>query len=373
MLGAQPLADYRVLRDAARRFADVDVVHLQVSVWSTGTWGAGWSAVRNLRILRRHCQAPIVVTLHDANALRFFPRSTAARWLSQLPLELAKGFMRPAVRLVRQLADGRLARWELFQSLWALDAPYPWFVADEAGRIASAVIVLTRGETEMLAAAASEAKTILIPHFVEEVPVRVAPTARAVVEKTVIVAGFLTQSKGHALILEAMRDLPDVHLVFVGGTSVEGASSEYKTRLMGIAERAGVEHRLEVTGYLNDDEYYRRLAEADLAVCAFYSEKSASGSLASLIATGTPILASDVPVIAEYNAMVEKAIPTFSPHTAEALAAAIRTTLATPRQELTRPLAQLRARLSLPAIYHRHMAVYRQALRAGSRTRGRKS
>jgi glycosyltransferase involved in cell wall biosynthesis len=364
VLVGRRIADHRALRDAARRLSGVDLVHLQVSVWSAGSWGTGLSALRNLRTFRRHCPVPIVVTLHDANALRFYPRSTATKWLSQIPLELAKGLVRPGVRLVKQLGKRRLSRQQLFQDLWALEVPYPWFVAHEASRMASAVFVLTRPETQVLESGASENKTVLIPHFVEEAPVTLSSAGREAGEKTVVVAGFLTRSKGHSLILEAMRLLPEVRIVFVGGPSVDARNSEYEGGLMETAERAGVQDRLEVTGYLPDDEYYRRLAEADLAVCAFYNEKSASGSLASLIATGTPILASDVPVIAEYNAIVEKAIPTFSPNTAEELAAAIRNTLATSREELTRPLGELRERLSLSSIYERHMHVYRRVIRS---------
>jgi glycosyltransferase involved in cell wall biosynthesis len=86
-----------------------------------------------------------------------------------------------------------------------------------------------------------------------------------------------------------------------------------------------------VTGYLEDDAFRQRLNEADRAVCAFPELKSASGSLSTLIAAGVPLVASDVPVLAEYNAIAPSAVPTFSPYTAEALADAVGRALAAPR------------------------------------------
>jgi glycosyltransferase involved in cell wall biosynthesis len=132
---------------------------------------------------------------------------------------------------------------------------------------------------------------------------------------------------------------------------------------MSLAREKGVKDRLEVTGYLPDEEFRRRLSIADLAVCPFSEHKSASGSLSALIAIGCPILASDIPLVAEYNAMVPDAIATFSPYTAEALAASIGRLLTMPRAELTDGLAKLRKLLSIATIYNQHIDAYQQVLR----------
>ena len=59
-----------------------------------------------------------------------------------------------------------------------------------------------------------------------------------------------------------------------------------------------------------------------LAGCPF-EMLSASGSLSTGVSLGRPILASDLPQIAEYNRIEPGAIKTFQPYTSEALAAAI--------------------------------------------------
>jgi len=64
-------------------------------------------------------------------------------------------------------------------------------------------------------------------------------------------------------------------------------------------------------------------------------------------------------LIAEYNAIVPGAIPTFSPYTPESLARAIAEQLQKPRPDRARDLARLREQLSIRAIYDRHLEVYR--------------
>jgi glycosyltransferase involved in cell wall biosynthesis len=179
----------------------------------------------------------------------------------------------------------------------------------------------------------------------------------------VIVAGFIFEAKGYRLVLEAMPLLPDIRVVFVGGATLGDDRSATVSELTQLAARYGVADRLRVTGYLPEDEYRRQLAGADLAVCAFTSDKCASGSLSSLIAAACPVVASDVALIREYNDLAPGAIPTFAPYTPDALARAIRRLLAQPRAELTRGLAPLRRRLSISAIYDRHLDSYRRVLR----------
>ena len=59
--------------------------------------------------------------------------------------------------------------------------------------------------------------TVLIPHFIEEHSRPPRKTRAPSTLKTVIVAGFIFRSKGHLLMIEAMSELPDVSVIFVGG------------------------------------------------------------------------------------------------------------------------------------------------------------
>jgi glycosyltransferase involved in cell wall biosynthesis len=228
------------------------------------------------------------------------------------------------------------------------------------------LLVITTTERKLLQATGIARNPVLIPHFVENIPAPRSVSAPAALPsmKTVIIAGYILNSKGHHLLLEAMKLLPDVRVVFLGGHGVGSSAYEHYSRVMSLARDKGVKDRLEVTGYLPDEEFQRRLSMADLAVCPFGEQKSASGSLSALIAAGCPILASDIPLIAEYNAMVPGAIAIFSPYTPEALAASIRRLLTMPRAKLTDGIAKLAKLLSIETIYDRHVKAYRQVLRA---------
>jgi glycosyltransferase involved in cell wall biosynthesis len=278
--------------------------------------------------------------------------------------EPLKAMLRPVARLLKQLRHGRFEPTHLFRELWCFDPEYPWLVAREVRRLAEVVFVLTESEAAALRGKRVHEPIVRIPHFVEDPPIRraSAPSLNGG-QKTVIVAGFIFGSKGHDLVLEAMPLMPEVRVVFLGGPSI-GSSPTYRDRLLDVARRNGMQDRLEVTGYLPEDEYLARIYKADLGLCPFAPDKSGSSSLSTLISAGCPILASDIPPIAEFNALVPGAIRTFQPYTAEALAAAVRATLATPRAALAAPLDQLRARLSMATTHEQHVREYRRILRA---------
>lgn len=362
-LDGDPARDRRRIADAASRLSTADVVHVQVSLWRAGSWGAGARAGHNLRTFRRGCRAPIVFTLHDVTVLLPFENEKPLAVLRRGVREVGKGLLRPLVHRLRGTPPpgASIPRWNL-------DGFQAWRLARWVIDVGSVTFVLTGTEERLLVSMGLSRGTTLIPHFVEEPPSPV-PAARPSTpgRKTVIVAGFIFEAKGHQMMVEAMTMLPDVEVLFVGGPSVGAEASDSVAQLTRLARDLGVLDRLRFTGYLPEDAYQRYLMEADLAVCPFGPRKSASSSLSSLIAAGCPIVASDIPLIGEYNALVPGAIATFSPHTTGALAAAVRRRLARPRDEAAAGLAELRRRLSIRVVYDQHLVHYRQAARDARR------
>ena len=354
LLTGNLIADYQLLHAAAKAFAPADLVHTQVSIWSTGTWGKGFRALWNLAAFRLMCPAPLIVTLHDINSLPDLPAPS----LRPVVVELLKGPLRPAVRFVRQAARGRVKLGQLFRPLWDFDAFTPLLLARWAAAQAKAVFVLTGVEKKVLETFGITRTAVHVPHFVGSY----APSAATSNGKTVVVAGHMFHGKGHDLVIEAMVHAPNIRVVFVGGNSLRARVDE----LMDLARVRGVHDRLTITGYLPDEEYARQLAAADLGVCAFSSNKSASGSLPALIAADCPILASAVPVVEEYNDIVPGAVHTFAPSTPKVLADRIEELLAVPRSDLTRGFEDLRARLSIARIVDRHLDKYRLAVNSWS-------
>jgi len=352
----------RRLEVAASRLSAADVVHVQVSLWSAGSWGAGSRAMRNLRAFRRVCRAPIVCTLHDVTALLSFENKRPLGVLRTVIGEIAKGPLRPLVHRMRGVRRPK-RRVAPRAAWWNLEGYRAWRLVRWLTGEGVPSFVLTTREQRLLASMALSRKTTLIPHFVEDPPPPKPVPRPARQRKAVIMAGFIFDAKGHRMMVEAMRLLPDVEVTFVGGSSVGTAPVDGVSRLTQLAGELGVLDRLQVTGYLPEEEYQGHLVKADLAVCPFSPRKAASGSLSSLIAAGCPVVASDIPLIREYNDLVPGAIATFSPYTPDALAGAVRGLLDRPRSEATAGLAELRQRLSIHGIYDQHLDHYRQAAR----------
>ncbi len=156
----------------------------------------------------------------------------------------------------------------------------------------------------------------------------------------------------------------DIMVVFAGGASREQAG--YLGGLIERARIAGTADRIRVTGYLPENELEQYLAATDLAVCPF-AEASASGSLSTWISVQSSVLASDLPLIAEYNSIEPGAIDTFYPYTASALADAI-CRLLSRGSGTEQPVGRLRQKLSISRTLASHVRVYKQLVHsAGSR------
>jgi glycosyltransferase involved in cell wall biosynthesis len=364
-LESRPGSDRTRLKAAANELSAADVVHLQVSVSGDGTWGRNRRSLTNLEIFKRQCRVPVVATLHDLNNLLMLRCTSSFDWLRRAAIEVAKTPFRPAVRLARQLGRGRIDLAELFRSTSRFDGLYSYRIARWTVRRTEHLLVASGGEAETLRSLGMAVDVTMIPLFIESGLVRQpSSVAKPGGRKRIIVAGFIFKNKGYDVMIKALALLPHVELVLVGGPRLGAAGSETLSRLMEVAREHRVADRLHVTGYLAEEEYQKQLGDAELAVCPFEADKSASGSLGSIIAAGCPVLASDVPVIAEYNAIKPGAIPTFSPYTPESLARAIEEQLRKPRPERARDLAILRERLSIRVIYDRHLEVYRRVRRS---------
>jgi hypothetical protein len=92
---------------------------------------------------------------------------------------------------------------------------------------------------------------------------------------------------------------------------------------------------------------------------------SASSSISSWISVGCPILASDLPQVAEYNRLQADAIRVFRPHTAFALAEAVRQSLMECGDRQRLAVTKLARTLSVSAIFDRHLKCYRRVADLG--------
>jgi glycosyltransferase involved in cell wall biosynthesis len=106
--------------------------------------------------------------------------------------------------------------------------------------------------------------------------------------------GFLSRRKGHALAVEAMRELPDdVALLLAGGRHPDDRTG-YAEGIQRLIHDGHLESRVRITGYLPPDDVAQVMSATDLILAPF-TESSGSGSLALAFACGKPILASRIP------------------------------------------------------------------------------
>jgi glycosyltransferase involved in cell wall biosynthesis len=310
-----PLA---VLRTAARRLRDTDVVHIQ---WKVADWNPRLGGMPRLEVVLRTMDRPTVFTLHDVYA----PEN---RWQRTITPE-ALGMRR-------------------------------------LGHAASSVVVHSEEERGRLAGRVPDRKVEVIPHFVESRPAlpdrSAARAALDVVDKRVItLLGHVIKRRGHRLVIEALRDLPpDVHALFVGAPL---RGREYMVdQFREHAEKLGVAGRVRFMGFVPEDVLEQVLAATDVAL-APYRSMSASGALATLISAGRPIVTSDLAQFGELEAMAPGAFHLFSPYRPEPLAKAIAGALAVATDDPDPNVVALAARLSTTRIVDRYTELYRAAAR----------
>lgn len=372
VLGEDATRNREALREAAHRLSMANVVHFQFTKFNRALWGERRAQMQHLKTFLGHCSSPLVVTLHDVFYPPYHLKQVWKRIYSRvrLPPSPSKatgdesqpntsGFPTP-VRRSGPATIITVIR-SIVRNTWGADAS----TLQRVARGVRAVVVCTEEERRRLEDRIEDGKLTVIPHFVEGRSISVDRTAARKTlglagVKVVTLLGFIFPFKGHQLVVDALPHMPEeVRVIFAGG-SVPGRHATLAASLAASAEAKGRGDRLRITGYLAEDQLNTYLAASDLAVCPF-PRMSASSSLATWISVGCPILASDLPQIAEYNQLEAGAIHVFRPYTSIALAEAVRRHLTEEQDEQKLALRNLAHKLSISAVFDQHLICYRAA------------
>ncbi|MGG6238269.1 glycosyltransferase [Nodosilinea sp. AN01ver1] len=330
-LGTNWLNNLKTLWQTARALTDADIVHIQ---YNQAIWGNNFSVI-NLIIFMVGCQAPLAVTLHDV-------------YWQQHPFKL------------RNIAT-------FLKAMYGFKASALRLLIDRA----SLLFVCTKEEKKRLLSIDSirkkvDKKILIIPHFVEARSLLIdrhqARTLLNIKEDVVVtLLGWIHRRKGHEILVEAMANLPEnVRVIFAGKCSP--GSEAFLESLFALAKSLGVADRLQVTGYLTEDNLNLYLAATDIAVCPFKT-CSASGSLSTWISAQNPnIIAYDLPQIEEYNHLVPESINTFDLYTGEALSKAIFELISRQQVSIDR-VSELKEKLSLNSAFNNHKDQFNELLR----------
>jgi glycosyltransferase involved in cell wall biosynthesis len=171
------------------------------------------------------------------------------------------------------------------------------------------------------------------------------------------ILGWVYPQKNHAVALEALALLEPTARLWMIGAPVPD-SAQYVEQLVRLANRLGVRGRVEVTGYLSDEELNARLAAVDVAICPHH-DAAASGSLATLLAAGKPVVASDLPAFREQQPYAGDLLRIVPETTPGHLAAAVRSIVGRP-SALSDRVAASRREVTPAAVARRYVDVARR-------------
>jgi D-inositol-3-phosphate glycosyltransferase len=112
--------------------------------------------------------------------------------------------------------------------------------------------------------------------------------------KRLVVVSRLVERKGIGNVIAALPDLPDTELVVAGGPASDGLDADSEAlRLVDLARRLGVAHRVDLRGRVGRDRLPALLRSADAVVCVPWYEPFGIVPLEAM-ACGVPVIASAV-------------------------------------------------------------------------------
>jgi glycosyltransferase involved in cell wall biosynthesis len=360
-----------LLTDAAKQLSAADIVQIQYSVSNNQSlWRNGWLKFYYLWVFISQCSSALSVTFHDVYEIPFVSKSIIElfeRWHRSPVSSTASTntvvtsvssnsqkikISNPVSKAIALLQHIYRTNFEAFTIRWLIGK-------------ADLVFVCSQEEAQRLNTFASNSKTEIVPIYVEERAIAIdKQKARQILgiderQKIITLLGYIHPRKGHHLIVKAMPKLPaNVIAIFAGSPSPNDFAQAYLEQLLTLAKTYGVDRRLRVTGYLSEEELELYLLASDLAVCPF-SDLSASASLSTWISIARPILAFDLPQMAEYNRIGGAgAVKTFSPYTPEAFTNAIASFFNTSYPEIDPGVDRLRTELSVAKIFDRFLSYY---------------
>ncbi len=279
-----PLGDVRGALRAGWRARHSDVVHLQLAdgYWALGRRQLAVAAILRVALIGKRK----VLSAHDFHLphrkMPLRPRGFLAYWRGR------KGWYDLTARLL----------------------------------VRSATIVHTCTEKEALHLEwARPRQCTVIPHHVNEPP---SAGPHAVQDRTVprrlVVLGWIHKRKGQHRAVEALAHLPEHHLYLAGAAPAR--SQDYLEAIEQRAEELGLRERVTITGFLDDEELHELLYSCQIAI-APYERVAASGSIATLLSVGLPVVALDNDYVRSIAAECPRALVLYGEDHPAALASAV--------------------------------------------------
>ena len=201
-----------------------------------------------------------------------------------------------------------------------------------------------------------------IPLVVPEIPLQSGGQLPNPVPR-ITVFGYFCPEKGQDVVIEALRHVTTpVRLRLAGGVGHPMNNAYFERCRQRIAEYA-LGDRVEVTGFVPEEDISRLYQQSGLVVAPFRTT-SGSASLVQALARGAAVLASDLPLNRELNDRVPGTLAFFASEDPLDCARQIESLLADTdrRQRLGRQALQYAASNSPALIARQHLDFYRRVL-----------
>lgn len=304
------IADYsEQLAEALSKLAEVKIVHSPLSPhhpYSIASYP--WHAHRFRRTSRELNDADICHIQHE------YSFWGGVRPLRNLFPYFASAITVPVVMTAHEIVPTPFRTADFTGSLkWLSACLAPW-----ASRYSSYVnagmfqgtdctIVHTGQQRQMLLERGVSADRVtVIPHGIPSCRVpslAVADTALRlglVGLRLLTIIGFISPRKGYELALDALARLPDDIVLVIAGGCRTAEDEAYSRALREQVDRSGLTRRVVFTGYLGPDELHG-VVKASSAVLAPFNAVAGSGTISIAFASGIPVIASNLPPLAELN------------------------------------------------------------------------
>lgn len=269
--GFSELEDKKAWKSVAKKMNDWgDVIHIQYHPHLFGYWRTP-TQVYHFQKFLKYFTKPIVITLHDllneppSPETMPFPKN----WL----------FKAGVIPMLHHTPFGKWLSGDFFKA------------ADHL------IVHLGLPKEHLLHLGFDEKRISVLYPGVPLVP-QVAPEKLSYKTKINLgIFGFMRPNKGYETSLQALKQLPEeIGLLCVG----EPENKAYFAELKRLTRSLNLENRVNFTGYLPEDKALATLEACDVLLVPYVPVwTTASYGLSYLMASGRPIIASDIPFFKE--------------------------------------------------------------------------
>lgn len=281
-----------------------DIAHIQYAQDFYGYWRHPW-ILWNFMFFLKHIRIPIVITAHELTHSLSFVR------VNKISLK----------RIFYNTLIVPIVNW----------TPYGRFLRGRFLDVADRIIVHNTTDKLLLESLGIDAQKISLLY--PGVPNIETPNNESIREelglkghRLITIFGFIMPHKGYETVITIMEHLPeDVVFIIAGGLRDEGFNS-YLAKLKALISSLGLEDRVRITGYLDNEKLISVLSISDVILFPYTQLTTSSYAFSHAIAAKRPVITSNTNFFSEIEQKFS-AVKTFKISNSQTIAGMIKEAL----------------------------------------------